>query len=51
MEIAGGRAFQRSFGLEKLFRDAQGVRYHPLREATQRQLTGQLALGVGTDTL
>ena len=51
MEIAGGRSFQRSFGLEKMFRDAQGVRYHPLREADQRQLTGQLALGVSTDTL
>jgi alkylation response protein AidB-like acyl-CoA dehydrogenase len=51
MEIAGGRAFQRSFGLEKLFRDAQGVRYHPLREEVQRQLAGKLALGVSTGTL
>jgi len=46
MEIAGGRAFHRPFGLEKLFRDAQGVRYHPMREQAQRQLTGQLALSV-----
>lgn len=51
MEIVGGRAFQRSLGLEKLFRDAQGVRYHPLREEVQRQLAGKLALGVSTDTL
>ena len=51
MEIAGGRAFQRSLGLEKLFRDAQGVRYHPLREEVQRQLAGKLALGVSPDTL
>jgi alkylation response protein AidB-like acyl-CoA dehydrogenase len=45
MEIAGGRAFYRNFGLEKLFRDAQGVRFHPIREEAQRQLSGQLALG------
>jgi hypothetical protein len=28
-----------------LFRDLQGVRYHPLREKTQHQLSGQLAQG------
>jgi alkylation response protein AidB-like acyl-CoA dehydrogenase len=44
MEIAGGSAFYRKLGLEKLFRDVQGVRYHPLREAGQRKLSGQLAL-------
>jgi alkylation response protein AidB-like acyl-CoA dehydrogenase len=45
MEITGGSAFYRTIGLEKLFRDAQGVRYHPLREEPQRKLSGQLALG------
>jgi alkylation response protein AidB-like acyl-CoA dehydrogenase len=45
MEIAGGSAFYRKLGLEKLFRDVQGVRYHPLREEAQRKLAGQLALG------
>jgi alkylation response protein AidB-like acyl-CoA dehydrogenase len=45
MEIAGGNAFYRKLGLEKLFRDVQGVRYHPLREEAQRKLSGQLALG------
>ncbi len=45
MEIAGGSAFYRKLGLEKLFRDVQGVRYHPLREEAQRMLSGQLALG------
>lgn len=45
MEITGGSAFYRTVGLEKLFRDAQGVRYHPLREEAQRKLSGQLALG------
>lgn len=45
MEIAGGSAFYRKLGLEKLFRDVQGVRYHPLREEAQRKLSGQLVLG------
>jgi alkylation response protein AidB-like acyl-CoA dehydrogenase len=44
MEVAGGSAFYRKLGLEKLFRDVQGVRYHPLREEAQRKLSGQLAL-------
>lgn len=51
MEIAGGRSFHRPFGLEKCFRDAQGVRYHPLREEAQRILAGQLALGYDRDLL
>lgn len=45
MEITGGLAFHRPYGLEKLFRDAQGARYHPMREEVQRKLAGQLALG------
>lgn len=45
MDIVGGSAFYRKLGLEKLFRDMQGVRYHPLREEAQRKLSGQLALG------
>ncbi|MCM1982922.1 acyl-CoA dehydrogenase family protein [Lyngbya confervoides] len=45
MEVVGGRSFHRPFGLEKLFRDAQGVRFHPLREEAQRKLAGQLAMG------
>ncbi|MGJ3246513.1 MAG: hypothetical protein ACFE0I_10605 [Elainellaceae cyanobacterium] len=31
--------------IENLFRDAQGARYHPLREVEQRKLSGKLALG------
>ncbi|MEP0873658.1 acyl-CoA dehydrogenase family protein [Trichocoleus desertorum AS-A10] len=49
MEVAGGSAFYRKLGLEKLFRDAQGVRYHPLREGDQRRLSGQLALNWTVD--
>jgi len=51
MEIAGGSAFYRKLGLEKLFRDVQGVRYHPLREEAQRKLSGQLALGWNVSSL
>ena len=45
MEITGGSAFYRKLGLEKLFRDVQGVRCHPLRQEAQRRLSGQIALG------
>jgi alkylation response protein AidB-like acyl-CoA dehydrogenase len=51
MEIAGGSAFYRKLGLEKLFRDVQGVRYHPLREEAQRKLSGQLAFGLDMSSL
>jgi len=46
MEVAGGAGFFRSLGLERLFRDVQAARYHPLRGAAQRRYTGRLALGV-----
>lgn len=44
MEATGGTAFYRTQGIEQLFRDAQGARYHPLRDGEQRRLAGQLAL-------
>ena len=46
MEVAGGAGFFRSAGLERLFRDVQGARYHALRGAGQRRYTGRLALGL-----
>jgi alkylation response protein AidB-like acyl-CoA dehydrogenase len=49
MELAGGRAFFRAAGLERLFRDVQAARYHPLKAADQQLLTGRLALGVPID--
>lgn len=51
MEVAGGSAIYRKVGLEKLFRDVQGARYHPLREEAQRKLSGQLALGWDVSSL
>jgi alkylation response protein AidB-like acyl-CoA dehydrogenase len=49
MEVVGGRGFYRDFGLERLWRDVQGARYHPLPEPAQRALAGRLALGVSID--
>src|SRR5262245_37921761 len=45
MEAAGGGAFYRSVELERLFRDDQACRYHPLQEGAQRAFAGRLALG------
>jgi alkylation response protein AidB-like acyl-CoA dehydrogenase len=46
MELAGGAGFQRKSGLERLFRDIQGARYHPLRAAPQARFAGAMALGL-----
>jgi alkylation response protein AidB-like acyl-CoA dehydrogenase len=46
MEVAGGAAFFRANGLERLFRDAQGARYHPLQEGLQKALSARQALGL-----
>jgi alkylation response protein AidB-like acyl-CoA dehydrogenase len=41
MEIAGGPGFYRSRGLERLFRDVQAVKYHPLPQPDQQQFLGE----------
>jgi alkylation response protein AidB-like acyl-CoA dehydrogenase len=41
MEIVGGPGFHRSFGLERLFRDVQGAKYHPLPQADQQPFLGE----------
>jgi acyl-CoA dehydrogenase len=46
MEIAGGAGFLRRTGLERLHRDVQAARYHPLRSDKQCQLAGHVALGL-----
>jgi len=46
MNAAGGAAFYRSHGLEQLFRDAQGARFHPLQEGPQKQFAARTALGL-----
>jgi acyl-CoA dehydrogenase len=49
MEVAGGAAFYRELGLERMFRDVQAARYHPLQEKVQLRMTGRLALGLDID--
>jgi alkylation response protein AidB-like acyl-CoA dehydrogenase len=49
MEIAGGNAFYRTGEIERLFRDIQGARFHPLRESAQLAYTGRLLLGLDVD--
>ena len=44
MEIAGGAGFYRGFGLERLFRDVQAARYHPLPESEQLKFSGEYLL-------
>jgi acyl-CoA dehydrogenase len=44
--LAGGAAFYRSNRLERLFRDAQAARYHPLAQVPQKDLAARLALGL-----
>jgi len=46
MEVAGGAAFFRANGLERLYRDAQGARYHPLQENLQKDFGARVALGM-----
>jgi acyl-CoA dehydrogenase len=49
MELAGGGAFMRAATLERLFRDVQGVRYHPLQDKPQARTVGRAALGLPLD--
>jgi alkylation response protein AidB-like acyl-CoA dehydrogenase len=46
MEAAGGAAIYRDQGLERLFRDIQGARYHPMQTGPQAIYAGSLALGL-----
>lgn len=49
MTLAGGASFFHKLGLERLFRDVQGARYHPLPKGPQRRLAGRIALGLPID--
>jgi alkylation response protein AidB-like acyl-CoA dehydrogenase len=44
MEVVGGAGFYRAFGLERLFRDVQAARYHPLPESEQIRFSGEYLL-------
>jgi alkylation response protein AidB-like acyl-CoA dehydrogenase len=49
MDLVGGAAFSRGRRLERLFRDIQGARYHPIRGPEQRRFAGRLAFGLPVD--
>jgi alkylation response protein AidB-like acyl-CoA dehydrogenase len=49
MELAGGNSFFRANKLERLFRDVQGVRFHPLQDKPQAVMAGRHALGLSFD--
>jgi len=46
VEATGGGAFYRSHPLERLWRDAQAVQFHPLPEKKQLLFTGRIAMGL-----
>jgi alkylation response protein AidB-like acyl-CoA dehydrogenase len=46
MEVTGGSSFFRSVGLERAFRDIQGIRFHPMHERRQYLFSGRVALGL-----
>lgn len=45
LELAGGGAFYRTGALERMFRDVQAARFHPLQEKPQLDMAGRVALG------
>lgn len=49
MDLAGGGSFLRKNPLERLFRDVQGVRYHPLQDKPQNILAGRYGFGLPLD--
>jgi acyl-CoA dehydrogenase len=49
LEVMGGMSYHRRNGLERLFRDVQGARFHPLPEHQQRRYAGRMALGLPLD--
>ncbi|WP_425051936.1 acyl-CoA dehydrogenase family protein [Psychromarinibacter sp. S121] len=51
MELAGGAGFYRKAELERLFRDIQAARYHPLQKEIQTEYAGAMALGQSIDTI
>jgi alkylation response protein AidB-like acyl-CoA dehydrogenase len=44
MDIVGGAGYYRSYGLEKLFRDVQAAKHHPLPEKEQLLYSGEYLL-------
>lgn len=49
LDTAGGSAFYRKHRIERLFRDLQAARYHPLTALPQQRLAGRIALQLAAD--
>jgi acyl-CoA dehydrogenase len=49
LDVAGGSAFYRDNGIERLFRDLQAARYHPFTMLPQQRLAGRIAMGLNAD--
>jgi alkylation response protein AidB-like acyl-CoA dehydrogenase len=49
MEVAGGSSFYRASGLERMFRDVQGARFHAPQAQDQLRFSGSLALRLPID--
>lgn len=49
LELANGAGYLRLSAIERLFRDLQAARFHPLQPHAQRELAGRMALGVSID--
>jgi acyl-CoA dehydrogenase len=49
LAVVGGAAMRRDLTLERIFRDVQGARFHPMAEQPQLCLTGRHALGLPLD--
>ncbi len=49
LTAAGGGSYLRRSGIERLFRDVQAARFHPIPEGQQRRMAGRLALGMPID--
>jgi len=46
LEAAGGSAYLRPAGIERMLRDVYAAQFHPLPERKQQEFTGRLALGL-----
>ena len=46
LEVCGGSSYFRANGIERLFRDVQGARFHPWPEHKQHAFAGRIALGI-----
>jgi acyl-CoA dehydrogenase len=49
LDVAQGTGFMRTGVIERLFRDLQAARFHPLQPHAQQDIAGRMALGLSLD--